>query len=219
MKGTVVPSLCSLITRHLQSVWDWKQLFLYLPGSPGRAAQALLQWSPGSLQGCSLCLIPPCLSSLPPTARGESWGKSKSVYLMYQGLPQLCYTLNEKTHLKNTLTTGEDVANASPFTKAANTGCCCGATSAPRMCCLVTSSWKLRHPQGPSPESHLSSRLCIAPESPAGKYKPPLCGQGQPTAAQQLQNKASSERSTWMWQQSLLYRDTTFFPFHLIICI
>lgn len=71
MKSTVAPSLCSLITHHLQSVWDSKQLFPHLPGSPGRAAQAPCKVSAPS--GWSSCRA--CLSSLPAMATADSWGK------------------------------------------------------------------------------------------------------------------------------------------------
>lgn len=78
----------------------------------------------------------------------------------------------------------------------------------PRMCCLATTpeSWGIHSDQAQRFTWAASFALLL--KVLLGKYKTPLSGQGQPTSAQQLQNKGCSETSTWMWQQLLVYKGT-----------
>lgn len=220
MKGTVVPSLCSLITRHLQSAWDSKQLFLYLPGSLCGAAHAQLRC--GAVVPCK---AGPFVWPLPteavsvPCQQGPEQKAGGRINLFMWCARDCHNSLHRKlwavlhaewqTHLKNTLTTGEDAANPSPLTKAANTRCYWGATAACRMCCLAISSWKRRHAQRPSPESHQAAHLHCSWKSCRVNMEHPCLGKCKPQLHSNYRAKlVPCLCSTWMWQQLLVHKET-----------
>lgn len=164
---------------------------------------------PAAVRSCGSLWLP--LPAEPASPPCQQWPQQRAgtrtnlfIWCVYSCVTHWIKNMPQK-YLSHRWGRGKPIPNQ----HSTNQRCCCGATSAPRMCCLKTQPCTETKPRDPPKQLDLHWKSCqVNIEHPSlGKC-----------------NTAITEQS-WFWEKYLdvtaitAHRDTPLFPSHLIICI